>query len=344
MIEAEHGNGRYLMSKRCSSSDLAGANKCVHCWGTMMDVLDALLKIAAPEIRFEAYLAFEGEYSSTRKIRTNDCCSLVFVLEGGCDVVFEDDDAVWMSAGDFLLINNNDAYSVVSPAAEHQDQPSAAEKPDDIGKANRPSAGKILCASVVGGNGAVTAFFKLLPDRILLPSSAQSSASPVIRMVKTLHSEVIKKGGGANPIMESFLKCGLILALREMIQLNYSRCGLLSLCGHAMLNRYLCSIVEDPRRGWSLGASEASDHEFSEAEVIEISGFSAATILSLMRVLISFPFLTASKKTILQIGAMVGYNSAAEYSRVFADCIGGPPENFRMPRFSSFRPSFLPGE
>jgi hypothetical protein len=299
-----------------------------------MDALDTLIKIASPEICFEAYHAFEGRFSATHRKRMHACCSLIFVLEGGCGVLLDDEDTVWLSDGDFLLINNNDSFHIVSNDTEFLNSPAYGAVGDvemEMMRSSTKCESKILCASVIGTKGATSTFFKLLPDRLRLPFSVVSLKSPFRRMVRMLNSELGKEGGAPWPVTGTFVKCALVLAFREMIFLNYSRCGLLSLCAHPTFSRYVSSMVNDPERGWSLGASPGILFEASEREVIEISGFTSATVSRLLRILMSFPLLTSSRKTILQIGVLMGYGSAAEYCESFRDCVGGAPDNFRIP-------------
>jgi hypothetical protein len=306
-----------------------------------MDALDTLLKIASPEICFEAYHAFEGRFSATHRKRMHACCSLIFVLEGGCGVLLDDEDPVWLSDGDFLLINNNDSFLVVSKDTEFSDSPVYGAVGDvemEMMRSSTKCESKVLCASVIGKKGATSTFFKLLPDRLLLPSSMVSLRSPFRRIVRMLNSELGKEGGAPWPITGTFVKCALVLAFREMILLKYSRCGLLSLCAHPTLSRHVSSMINDPQRGWSVESSPSIFFEACEREVIEISGFTSATISTLLRILMSFPLLTSSRKTILQIGVMMGYGSAAEFSQAFSDCVGGAPDNFRIPREGSCFP------
>ena len=306
-----------------------------------MDALDTLIEIASPEICFDAYHEIEGRFSTTHRKRMHACCSLIFVLEGGCGVLLDDEDTVWLSAGDFLLVNNNDSFHVVSRDTDFPDSPAYGAVGDvemEMMRSSTKCESKVLCASVIGTKGATLTFSQLLPDRLLLPSSLVSLRSPFPRMVRMLNSDLGKDGGAPWPITGTFIKCALVLAFREMILLNYSRCRLLSLCAHPTLCRYVFSMINDPQRGWSLESSPSRFFEACEREVIEISGFTSATISTLLRILMSFPLLTSSRKTILQIGVMMGYGSAAEYSHAFSDCVGGAPDNFRIPREGSCFP------
>ncbi|WP_160105640.1 cupin domain-containing protein [Pseudomonas izuensis] len=263
------------------------------------------------------------------------------ILEGACGVLLEDEDEVWLSAGDFLLINNNDSLRIVSKDTglpETSPYGAVGDVEMEMMRSTPKYESKVLCASVIGTKGATSTFFKLLPDRLLLPSSLVAVESPFRRMVNLLNSELAKEEGTPWPVTGAFVKCALGLAFREMIHLNYSRCGLLSLCAHPTLSRYVSSMINDPQRGWSLEASPGVFYESSEREVIEISGFTSATISQLLRVLMSFPLLTSSRKTLLQIGVMMGYNSAAEFSQAFKDSVGGAPDNFRIPREGSCFP------
>jgi AraC-like DNA-binding protein len=191
-----------------------------------------------------------------------------------------------------------------------------------------------VCANVNFEGGSANPIAASLPKFICLPLSAAPNAKPVIDL---LFAEAFSQNCGRQAMVDRLFEIVLIHVLRQLMERNEIRAGMLAGLSHRKLRLALIAIHEQPQREWSLeelaAISGMSRSAFATA-FRDTVGVPPGAYLQGWRVQLAQKALLAGK-SLKHIAMDVGYGSEAALSRAFKAQSGQSPREWKNSALSA---------
>jgi AraC-like DNA-binding protein len=275
---------------------------------------------------------------------TERLVSYHLVTEGRGFVGFEGETAVPIEAGDILIIPHGDPHTVTNGS------PSTLI---DSGQ----SLGNFLAGTLrtmrVGGGGEVThfvcgyfgcdrhadrLFLAGLPKIIKIGVRGDAAGAWLESSVRHLVAEAELERPGQSVLLSKMAEALFIETLRRYMELlPPEQTGWLAGARDSIVGAALALMHQDPCRTWTLGelAGEAATSRSVLAErFTHFVGESPMSYLARWRLQLAARRLQATRQTVIQIAAEVGYESEAAFNRAFKREFGLPPAQYRKKRAS----------
>lgn len=263
------------------------------------------------------------------------------VARGPCHVSFDSGSAVRLDPGDMIMIPHGTAH-VLRDAPD-----SPVEHLDDLiqktgyagegvfvygGHGDREAKTELICGHLSFGDGADHPLLRTLPEFLrvtadlrlrhvwldetmrlmsrLMFSASPGTAASVIRLSEVLFVEAVRACAGQDP------------GLKQVLDAMHD----------PRIGRALVLIHRHPERPWtveSLGRAVAMSRSRFALQFQTCLGCTPMAYLADWRLQKARTLLTRSRTNVQQIAALVGYQSAAAFSRAFAQRFGQPPAALR---------------
>ncbi len=219
--------------------------------------------------------------------------------------------------------------AVVQPGGESREvtEPSVLfyPQPQAHGFAiDRGSQAELACAWIDFGASVGNPLLRGLPDLLLVPIERVPGIETTLA---TLFDEAFAQRPARQAVLNRLVEYILILLLRYAIEAKVIDAGLLSALGDRRLGKALGAMHERPEHPWSL---ESLAHVAGMSRARFAAHFRAITGTTPLDYLTDWRLSVA--KTLLVRGTapkllapLVGYDSAAAFTRVFSRRIGVPP-------------------
>jgi AraC-like DNA-binding protein len=190
------------------------------------------------------------------------------------------------------------------------------------------SRADLVCANVNFEGGRANPIAVSLPKFVCLPLSAVPDAKPVIDL---LFAEAFSQNCGRQAMVDRLFEIVLIHVLRQLMERNEIRAGMLAGLSHRKLRLALVAMHEQPQREWSLeelaAVSGMSRSAFASA-FRDTVGVTPGAYLQSWRVQLAQKALLAGK-SLKHIAMDVGYGSEAALSRAFKAHSGKSPREWK---------------
>ncbi|QJQ21183.1 AraC family transcriptional regulator [Pseudomonas sp. SK] len=256
--------------------------------------------------------------------------SFHLVVQGHCWLHIDGQPAaIHLAAGDAVFLLRDLGYRLAS----EPDLAAACAQP------RQPM--QPLDAEAVDGVGLVCGFFHFKPglssliveglaDWILL--RADEPAGHAARaLFELILEECRRPAGPSQTLLERLTHLLFLYVLRQQVHTGRPLGGLVALARQPAFAGLLAQLIEQPGQAWTL-ASMAACTGLSRSAFFkrfnELSGQSPGQVLLALRMRHARQLLQAGH-TVEQVGAQVGYQSVAAFTRAFAKAVGMQPGAYR---------------
>jgi len=241
--------------------------------------------------------------------------------------------AIFLEAGDFVVLPHGDAHAV-SDAADSRAVPAE----ELLSSVNRNTAwhvnlgkegviSEIICAGFIYTQGVHDPLLNLLPPMIHLRGSETASLEPLLVLAE---QEMQVSGRGAAAMLARIGEMLLVESVRTFVAVpSRGEVGWLAALKDEKLARVIHAIHIDPRRRWLLSelAAEAGMSRTTLATRFSaVMGVSVQKYITRARLILAASLLeSADRPNLTEIADAVGYSSDATFSRAFRRELGVPP-------------------
>jgi len=235
-----------------------------------------------------------------------------FVTQGNCLLDVPGHIKTELTCGD-LVIFPKELPHCVKPL-HHE---TGKQKHSPYHQSNSINGTGMLCAEVRFHHKSSQHLLNELPPVFIIPKDNNHSWS------QFLYEMIMEESLSPNPASKTLLnKLSEMLftyAVRQHLEENHDRIGMLSLYGHRRLNKTIRAIHANPEKKWSLEmmASEAMLSRTVFAETFKsVSGWTPGNYLTWWRMQLAWSYLKKGM-SVARTAEKVGYQSEAAFSRAF---------------------------
>ena len=185
--------------------------------------------------------------------------------------------------------------------------------------------GVTLCAAAkVDFGGSANPLIGALPDEVCISLADEPHLRGLTELI-TAEVETARCGGSS--VRARLCEVVVVMAIRKAIAIGTVDAGLLAGLAHPKLYLSLIAMHDEPARHWQIadlaGIAEMSRGQFTTV-FKQIVGQSPGAYLNSWRLALGRAKL-ASGQSVKSVAAMVGFGSAAAFSRAFSRTFGHPP-------------------
>lgn len=294
----------------------------------MVDPLAEVVALLRPAARFSKQVAGAGRW----RIRRADAGQPFYcaVLEGSCSIALDDQPAVPLRAGDFVLVPAAHTVSMASadapPAHELSTPVAVGEGRFRIGaQQGRPDL-RILAGHCSFESPDASLLVSLLPRLVHVRGQPRLAT-----LVQLLGDESRARRPARDVVLERLLEVLLIEALRSPGEPAGVSPGLAQGLADARLSVALRALHADPTRPWTVAAmaqAAALSRSTFFARFQAKVGMPPMEYLLAWRMALAKDLLRRRAGAVSEIAARVGYGSASTFSVAFSRHVGRSPTRF----------------
>lgn len=294
-------------------------------------------------LRVQATLYFRTDFSPPWAVEVpvySRAARFHLVVRGSCHVRLSSGPGARLEAGDLAVIPRGAAHIL----ADRPDRPPvvldrAIEESGFSGRGvfvygkGEPGANaQMLCGHFDFPKGADHAILRALPDLVVLTRADRVERPFLDEVLSLLERRVFTAGNDAPTAVSKLSE----LLLIEIIRASVTKSPELERITDALTDHHIGSalarIHSDYATEWSVetlaSAVGMSRSRFAE-RFAELVGTAPMKYLAEWRMQRAMYLLSTSRLTVQEIASQVGYQSAAAFSRAFAQRFGGPPLEFK---------------
>ena len=308
-----------------------------------MDALSQIVRLVRLQASLDLRCQFADGFSVDHEGAPPGEIEFHLVLAGRCVIELPDESPVDMVGGDFLALRSGTPHRVrtVEAIDEHHRMStthagSLPLKRSDTGETKLD----LLCGRFNVDSTTMDQLLQTLPRLLHVSLSESTPDVDLHAIVATMRTEVEVDSPGAVAIVEALSTVLLTLALRIHSRRDAISPSLLRLIGDTRLARATQAILADPGRDWTLeqlaGLSAMSRATFAR-RFSEASAMTPGALLLQVRMSRAADLLARSRRGVADIGADVGYQSEAAFSKAFKRAMAMPPATYRRVRSSGDR-------
>lgn len=294
----------------------------------MVDPLADVVALLRPAARFSKQVAGAGQW----RIRRSDAGQPFYcaVLQGSCRIALDNDAAVLLQAGDFVLVPAAHAVCMTSaeapPDAVLSTPVAIAQGRFRIGTRQGPPDLRILAGHCSFESPDASLLVSLLPRCIHVRDEPRLAT-----LVQLLGDESRQRRPARGVVLERLLEVLLIEALRAPTEQAAVGPGLAQGLADPRLAAALRALHAEPTRPWTVAAlaqaaalSRSTFFERFRAKV----GMPPMEYLLAWRMALAKDLLRRRAGAVAEIAERVGYGSASTFSVAFARHVGRSPSQF----------------
>jgi len=256
--------------------------------------------------------------------------SFHLVVQGHCWLHIDGEaQAVRLEAGDAVFLLRDLAYRLSSD----QDPVSACAQPRQVMQALDAHAGDgvgLVCGFFHFRPGLSSLIVEGLADWIVL--RADEPAGHAARALFGLILEECERlPAPSQTLLERLTHLLFLYVLRQQVHAGQTLGGLVALARQPAFAGLLAQLIEQPGQAWTLETMAACTGLSRSAffkRFNELAGQSPGQVLLALRMRHACQLLQAGN-TVEQVGAQVGYQSVAAFTRAFAKAVGVQPGAYR---------------
>ena len=256
--------------------------------------------------------------------------SFCAVLEGGCRLAVEGQDAITLAAGDFVLLPATPGFilSGFEPVRPVLIDPKVAPAPKgDVRhgtRGGRPDV-RLLGGYFVFDSADAALLVSLLPALVHVRGAERLSV-----LVRLVGEESREQRAGRDLVLARLVEVLLIEALRSTSSESASP-GLLRGLADARIGQALRQMHGAPSRSWTveqLAKKSALSRSAFFERFIQAVGLPPMEYLVAWRMALAKDLLRRQDLRLDEIAARVGYRSASAFSTAFSRHVGQPPGRY----------------
>lgn len=189
----------------------------------------------------------------------------------------------------------------------------------------------VLAAAAVEFGGALNPLWAALPDALEL---SIGQVPTLQALVELFISEIRQNRCGRQATLDRLCEVILLMALRSALEVGSAEPGLLAGLSHPQLHSAIAAMHDDPSHPWTVedlaGMSAMSRGRFI-ASFREVVGITPAAYLTTWRLTVGRRLLQRGER-VKRVAALVGFGSAAAFSRSYARAFGHAPKEHALAR------------
>ena len=303
-----------------------------------MDALSQIVRLvrlqASLDLRcqFAAGIAVDHDGAPPREIEFH------LVLSGRCVIELPDGESIDMVPGDFAALRSGTPHRVrtCGDVDVHHRTATTQEGLLTLRRSvEGPRELDLLCGRFVVDSTTMDQLLETLP-RVLHVSLSESTPDiDLCVIVAMIRAECDADAPGAVAIVEALSTVLLTLALRIHSQRDALSPSLLRLIGDARMARATQAILTEPGRNWTLeqlAELSAMSRATFARRFSEVSAMTPGSLLLQVRMSRAADLLTRSRRSVADIGAAMGYQSEAAFSKAFKRAMALSPAAYRRSR------------
>lgn len=283
-------------------------------------------------LELDASLLHVGRYCGGWHASTHGLARASFhlIVQGHCWLHIEGQAQAWhLEAGDavFLLRDLDYRLSSAEERSAAHEQPRMAMQALDISAEDGVG---LVCGFFHFKAGLSSLIIDGLPDWIVL-RAGDPSLSAARALFELILDECQRTPAPSSALLERLSHLLFLYVLRQQVSGNQDLGGLVALARQPAFATLLEQLIERPEQAWSLESMAACTGLSRSAffkRFNELAGQSPGQVLLALRMRHACQLLKANH-TVEQVGAAVGYQSVAAFTRAFAKAVGVQPGAYR---------------
>ncbi len=305
----------------------------------MKDVFGDILET----LRVQATLYFRTDFSPPWAVEVpafSSAARFHLVARGICHVRLPSGSVARLEAGDLAVIPRGTAHIL----ADRPDRPAVSldRAIEDsgfsgrgvfvYGKGDAGANAQMVCGHFDFPKGADHAILRALPDLVVLTPADRAERPFLDEILSLLERRVFTSGNDAPAAVSKLSEILLIEIIRASVSQSPELRRVIGALTDHHIGGALARIHSEYAAEWSVEtlatAVGMSRSRFAE-RFTELVGTGPMKYLAEWRMQRAMYLLSTSRLTVQEIAAQVGYQSAAAFSRAFAQRFGGPPLEFK---------------
>jgi AraC-like DNA-binding protein len=197
------------------------------------------------------------------------------------------------------------------------------------GGPKEPVQCNVLAAAEVDFGGALNPLWAALPDTLLISTDDVPALGSLVDLFV---AEVNQSRCGRQATLDRLCEVILLMALRRAMEVGSTKPGLLAGLSHPQLHRAIAAMHDDPSRPWTVD-DLAEVSAMSRGRFIvsfrEVVGATPAAYLTTWRLTVGRRLLQRGER-VKRVAMLVGFGSAAAFSRAYARTYGHAPREHEL--------------
>jgi AraC family transcriptional activator of mtrCDE len=301
-----------------------------------MDALSQFIHLIRPQGSLDLRCLFQGPFSVPHPPERDGHVLFHLVLSGRCRVE-TDGRTLDLHEGDFILFPRGHAHTI-HDRTDRIDAPARRLRRSHDGMLPLQLTGRgaaevdLLCGRFVHAPGSTELLVRTLPDPLHVSLSDSASFPALQAIIGMMRSEAEARAPGALAIVTSLSHALLTLALRVYGHRQHADPGTLTLLSDARLGPSVQAMLSAPEHAWtidSLAAQAAMSRATYARHFKARAGMTMWELLTRVRMTLACDQLTHTRQSVGEIGARVGYQSEAAFSKAFRQQLGMTPAKYR---------------
>ncbi|EJL07445.1 AraC family transcriptional regulator [Pseudomonas chlororaphis] len=287
-------------------------------------------------LELDASLFHVGRYCGGWHASTHGLARASFhlIVQGHCWLHIEGHEpAQRLNAGDALFLLRDLDYRLSSAeqrSAAHELPRRAMQALDTHAQDQAEDGVGLVCGFFHFRSGLSSLIIDGLPDWIVL-RAGDPSLSAARALFELILQECRRTPAPSSALLERLSHLLFLYVLRQQVADNQGLGGLVALARHPAFATLLEQLIEHPEQLWPLESMAACTGLSRSAffkRFNELAGQSPGQVLLALRMRHACQLLKANH-TVEQVGAAVGYQSVAAFTRAFAKAVGVQPGAYR---------------
>ena len=261
-----------------------------------------------------------------------------FVVKGCCWLKTSSTDPIRLDVGDLVLLPHGTGHELLAhPGALSRriDQLSAERLGDTTYRLSTGGKGArslLVCCGISFEEPAVHPLIDLMPPVLVVRGQGNENPT-LVALLEAMAGEVDEQRMGAATVMTRLADTVVTRLVREWVESQTDHTSSwLAAIRDPQIGRVLADFHREPDKEWSINSLAASANlsrsVFSE-RFMAMLGISPARYVARWRMHLAGTRLRNGQRTVDQVAASLGYESAASFSRAFKRLMGTTPSAYR---------------
>ncbi len=304
-----------------------------------MDILDDILKTL--DMRGVLYFRtnFRGSWGTTVP-DYEMAARFHLVVEGACHVSFPSGEKILLSPGDMVLIPNGTSH-VLSDNGRATAPPLETILSDvdydgtgvlRVGEGDARAATQMICGHFTFRKGAEHPLLAALPEYVHVTGTDRAGEPWLDDALKFVSQRMFSGEPGSDATVTRLSEIVFIEVLKSNLTQPDDSPTILKALKDPNIATALTAIHQEPGLNWTVGSlaqhTGMSRSRFSD-RFSELMGVGPMKYLADWRLQKALVMLDEEQTSIQEIAQLIGYQSAAAFSRAFANKFGDSPRTFR---------------
>jgi AraC-like DNA-binding protein len=317
-----------------------------------MDPLSDVLRA----LRVTGSVLFQAEFGSPFAVTAPAACDLAplllpdadqmvlfhIIVDGDCWVELAGEVRTALATGDILIFPHGASHTLGAGDTAARDMITALLPPlpwhrlPDVRSGGQGAVTRVLCGFLHCDDLGFNPLLGHLPDLIVVGAEDAPPGALLSPLIAAMLAETSSEQPGSDCLGDRFAELLFVHALRaHMTRLSTADTGWLAALSDPGIAQVLSLLHGDPARAWTvdeLARRVAMSRSVLAERFKRLLDMGPMQYLTRWRLLLGAQRLRDSQESIAAIGAAVGYESEAAFSRAFKRVVGTAPGAWRSSR------------